>query len=196
MKQFTRRFRVANSFCMSESHSNSSGSVSMFCFPSGISLGNVENATFRAASYALLYVDNFANNILAKDSVGPLLHQFAVPLTAFITRSLRFSYVSLNVPMRLFPRALDSHAMRKCTLEGGLHVVSTLLRARRFHLRRHSAAHGSNLKSAEDVVPRRYRCRRAASVGSSSRTSFLSFSTDLYRDGYCFATPQRREFPT
>lgn len=70
------------------------------------------------------------------------------PRSLFGESALR---TSRRVPKRLFPCFKDSHAMRKCTLEGGLHVVSTLLPAAWFHLRRHSTAR-SYLNFAEDVV--------------------------------------------
>lgn len=119
---------------------------------------NFENATFRAANYASVYVDNFAT----KHSREGLRGSFTTPICGTVNRD---HYLEPALLVRLTecseapfsPCFKDSHAMRKCTFEGGLHVVSTLLRARRFHLRRHSAALGSNLKSAEDVVPR---CRR------------------------------------
>jgi len=99
---------------------------------------------------------------------------FAVPLTAIVTRSLRFG---VSIPKRLFPCSKDSRAMRKRTLEGGLHVVSTVLRGR-FHSRRRCAAR-MLARAAKDP---RGRCRIESSV-----ESVLSSSHRLARIGFARA---------
>ena len=76
--------------------------------------------------------NNIAMDISIKDFTDPLLHQFAVPLTRIITPNerVRIRAARLCSDARVFPRFKGSRAMRKRALEGGLRVVSTLLRNR------------------------------------------------------------------
>lgn len=83
-----------------------------------------------AATFRSLY-QQYCNGHFHKGLYGP----FTIPICGTVNQDhypeRAGSYTRhACVPKSVFPRFKGSHAMRKCSLEGGLRVVSTLLRNR------------------------------------------------------------------